>query len=123
MGSGKEDLDGGKKSYSKIDLEDVDSYLPPAAALFLSKALSSRGWGQLREARGLDAGEVAAEWEDLPKAAGDYLRSLDSGLLKRGGADSRDESGPVPEDSPDGGSSLIQEESGEIEGEGVPFYY
>ena len=121
-------LDGGNESYSKIDLNDVDSWLPPEAALFLSKAIAAQGWSQLAEA--VDSGEpiedgdpVSAEWEGMPKMGRDYHIMLDLDFLEIGVVDSTDGDDQTPGDSPDGESEVVREESKDSEGEGVPFYY
>ena len=106
----------------------MDSWLPPEAALFLSKATAAQGWSQLEEA--VDSGEpvldgdpVSAEWKDMPKTGRDYHILMDLDFLEIGVVDSMDGGDQTPVDSPDGESEVVLEESKGSEGEGVPFYY
>ena len=81
MKTEKANLDRGNEKYSKIDLADVDSWLPPEAALFLSKTIAARGWSQLSEAVDSNGGD-AAEWDDMPKVARDYHLLMELELLE-----------------------------------------
>ena len=128
MGTEYETLGGGNENYNKIDLDDVDSWLPPEAALFLSKAIAAQGWSQLEEAvdsgePALDGDPVSAEWEDMPKTGRDSHILMDLDFLEIGVVDSTDGDDQTPGDSPDGESEVVGEESKDSEGEGVPFYY
>ena len=108
MKTEKANLDRGNEKYSKIDLADVDSWLPSEAALFLSKTIAARGWSQLSEAVDSNGGD-AAEWDDMPKVARDYHLLMELELLET-----------------DRGCPPVEKNSAEVgrpEGESVPFYY
>lgn len=108
MNTEKANLDAGNEKYSKIDLDDVDSWLPPETVSFLSKVIAARGWSQLSEAVDSNGGD-AAEWGEMPKVARDYHLLLELELLETHTACL-----PAEEDSAEGG---------DLEGESVPFYY
>ena len=111
MNMEKPDLYGGIKKYSKVDLEDVDSWLPPDTALFLAKTIAARGWSQLSEAVSSNSGDTA-EWQEMPKVARDYHGLLEMELLEVSGVEL---GGEVPPE--------VSDESGGAGGESVPFYY
>ena len=111
MKSSKSNSFKGNKKYSKIDLEDVDRWLPPEAQLFLSKAIAASGWSQLAEATDSDDGG-SGEWQEMPKHGQDYHLLKDLGLLEAGGVESLEKE-----------ASEVADESEDPEGEWVSFYY
>ena len=111
MKRSKANLSTFDKKHSKIDLDDVDSWLPPEAQLFLSKAIAARGRRQVAEAANSDDGD-SGEWQEMPKVGKDYHLLKELGLLEVGGVESSENESP---EGPD--------ESEDPEGEGVSFYY
>ena len=108
MKTEKANLDEGNEKYSKIDLANVDSYMPQKASLFLSRTISGRCWSQIPEA-GDSNGANAAEWEGMPKVARDYHLQMELDLLESEVVQLPVEDGPA--------------EGGDAAGESVPFYY
>lgn len=128
MNPEKANLDGGKGNYSKIDLDNVDSYMPANVQYFLSKMTAAGCRRELPE--NSDANEPAtvqdalrAEWENMPTVSKQYQEMKRLGLLEIGGLDSLGggevSSGPFLEGQP----IRRRDEDSERGGESVPHYY
>jgi hypothetical protein len=110
----KANLDGGKQNYNKIDLENVDSWLPEDVQRSLAKIIAARGRRRLGEASGVDEPSTGSEaflpeWEDMPQSGKQYQLMKRLGLLEVGGVDSL--------------TGVEGDEDGKSDGEGAPYYY
>ncbi len=106
------------EKYSKIDLDNIDSWLPHEVALSLARIVSFRNRKQYEA--GLEAG-ASREWEDMPQVGRNYHAQLDSGPHEPEGPEEEAEGLAVSplnegfvEDRDDPGDSSAGE---------VPFYY
>ena len=78
MGTGKANSSGGdNERYSKIDLEDVDSWLPPEVDRFLARMIAARNRKQLEDgidegSCAIDLGALGVEQDDPPPSDGGH---------------------------------------------------
>ena len=121
-------LSGGEERHSRIDLEDVDSWLPESAQDSLSEIVAARGRRQFAGASGVDVVDTGsesllAEWRDMPDAGKGYHLLKRLGLLEVSGADwSRGEDGAVDTLS-DEKPVVGEDEEGGAGSTDVPHYY
>ena len=118
MGPGESNRERGNQKYSKVDLDDIDSWLPPDVALSLARMIAHRARKQHQASLEADG---SGEWEDMPQVGRDYHAMLASGSLEPEEADvDGGELEVIPlnegvvEDCDDAGDSPAEE---------VPFYY
>ena len=93
MSTDDANLNGGKNKYSKIDLDNVDSWLPEEVQRSLARMLAAQGRRQLSEATGVDDGSsdsegFLSEWGDMPQVGREYHLMDRLGLLEIGEVDS-----------------------------------
>ena len=94
MGTGKANPGGAERKHSKLDLENVDSWLPPEVAPSLARMIAARNRKQLRDgdaassyaydtgARGVERDDPTLLcWESL---AGGYAESPEDDLQEAG---------------------------------------
>ena len=80
MGTGKANPGGAERKHSKLDLENVDSWLPPEVAPSLSRMIAARNRKQLRDgdaasSYAYDTGARGVERDD-PSGSDDDYRTL-----------------------------------------------
>ena len=122
------DLNGGSGEHSKIDLEDVDSWLPEKVQRSLAKMIALQGRGQLRDVSSVyepstGSGGIPAEWQDMPLAGKNYHALMQLDLLDVAETISLGDGGDPLEGSSDEDSGVDGEEAGGSEVEAVPHYY
>ncbi len=77
MKTGKANSGGDNETYSKIDLADVDSWLPPEVARSLSRMIAARNRKDLEEgiaanSYAYDVDALGVEQDDRPPSDGDH---------------------------------------------------
>ena len=131
MGTGNTDLGGDYQRYSNIDLENVDSWLPPEVAQSLARMIAARNRKQLEEsiaassyAYDVDSRSVARD--DSSSADGDYRTLLRPDLpILTGSGSSEVDSGvaEVPSRVPHGEVTEGDSAGGDdFSGDGIPFF-
>ena len=118
MRAGESNRERDNKKYSKIDLDDIDSWLPPDVAQSLARMIASRNRKQ--HGAGLEA-DGAREWKDMPQVGRDYHALLASGSLE---PEEANVDGGELEVSPlNEGVVEDRDDAGDSPAEEVPFYY
>ena len=121
MDAGESNKDRANEKYSKIDLEDIDSWLPPEVGQSIARMIASRNRKQC--GAGLEAGD-SVEWEDMPQVGRDYHALLVSNSASPDPQDDEEPGSGEPTASRlDEGRVKGQEEPGDSPGDEIPFYY
>ena len=131
METGKANLGGDNDRYSNIDLENVESWLPPEVARSLSRMIAVRNRKQLEDSIAasscaIDLDALDVEREALPAVDGDHHVLSKSEFLTLDCAETSEvgmsEAVVIPDSQVDG---EIVEGGGELDdslGDGIPFF-